>query len=66
MDFYVYNQNVPLGCEKLGTDGKRILRNCTMRKVNNFLRDNKQFINYSVYRFTNFYDNNTFKLVCNK
>lgn len=62
MNFYIYNQNVPLGSEKLGSEGRHILRNCTIRKVKNLLRSVK-YPEYSVYSFTNFYDDKTFKKV---
>jgi len=62
MDFYIYNQNVPLGTEKLGTEGKAILRNCTIKKVFNLLK-NRNYKEYSVYSFTNFYDDSTFKKI---
>jgi hypothetical protein len=60
MDFYIYNQNVPLGTEKLGTEGRAILRNCTIKKVKNLLKARK-YTEYSVYSFTNFYNDSTFK-----
>lgn len=60
MNFYIYDSNVELGTERLGTEGKHVLHNCTMRKVKNIT---KNMQSYSVYSFTNFYDDKTFKLI---
>ena len=61
-NFYLYNESVELGNERCETLGKHIFRNCTIRKVNNFVK-RINYTNYSIYSFTNFYDNSTFKLI---
>lgn len=62
MNYYIYNEAVPLGKETCGTFGKHVRRNCTIRKVKNILKSYK-YKEYSVYSFTNFYDNKTFKKI---
>ena len=61
-NFYLYNESVELGNERCGTLGKHIFRNCTIGKVNNFVK-HINYIEYSIYSFTSFYDNSTFKLI---
>lgn len=63
MYFYAYNTARPLGLEKLGSDGKVIWRDLkTMRGVLNRLR-RLGWTQWSLYTFTNFYDDKTFTLV---
>ncbi len=62
MNFYVYNKNIPLGQEQCGTEGRHVLENCTIRKVTNLI-NRLQYKHYSIYSFTNFYDDKTFKLI---
>lgn len=61
--YYCYNQDVPLGEERLGTLGKMIIRD--LKTLNGVIRRCHRlgWKNFKVYTFTNFYDNRTFKEV---
>jgi phage terminase large subunit-like protein len=66
MNFYCYNQNVELGKEKLGSDGKAIIRDLkTLKGVVNRL-EKYGWKEYRIYSFTNFYDDKTFQLLKTK
>ncbi len=63
-NFYTYIGIMPLGQEGVGTSGRYIDRELkTIRGVvkKNLVR--RKLTSFSVYQFTNFYDNSTFRLV---
>ena len=63
MNYYMYDRDVELGTERLGTLGRHIDKE---HNTPNYLIRTATKFNYSQYRiysFTNFYDDSTFKLV---
>lgn len=61
-NYYVYNTTDELGNEPLGTEKKHIFTNTTLKLVKRVIRT-WGFDKYSIYSFTNFYDDKTFKLI---
>lgn len=64
MQLYAYKGTMPLGQEPLGTEHRTILRNYkTLRGARKFLDKAFKGCEYSLYAFTNFYDDKTFTKV---
>ena len=64
MEFYSYNSTKPLGKEDLGSNGRMITRDLkTLRGVENRIPKSWHKTGYSIYTFTNFYNDDTFRLV---
>lgn len=63
MKFYIYNENVPLGSESLGSQGKMIIEDLKTLKgaINRAKRSG--YTHFRIYTFSNFYDDSTFKEV---
>lgn len=63
MKLYAYNQDVPLGQEHLGTMGRTLSEK--YKTLNGFIRHLKSrgWKTYRVYSYTNFYNDDTFKLL---
>ena len=62
MNFYVYNSVVPLGKESLGSEGKHIWRDLKTLKGAIRRAESYGYTEFSIYSFTNVYDDETFKL----
>lgn len=62
LQLYVYNESVPLGKERLGSEGKHIWRD--LKTVQGAVgRANKLgYVEFSIYKFTNIYDDSTYSL----
>lgn len=63
MNFYAYAGTATLGSEKLGTDGRMLFELKTTPGA--IRRTRRAFAGqpFTLYRFTNFYNNATFRLV---
>jgi len=63
LNYYVYNQIVPLGQESCGTSGKMIIRDLkTLKGVIRRANSVYSKTGFMVYTFTNFYSDSTFTL----
>ena len=61
--FYIYSGHAPLGLEACGTDNKEVWTELKTR-VGAVRRAMKQYPNgFSLYHFTDFYDERTYKMV---
>lgn len=61
-NYYVYNTTDELGNEPLGTEGNHVFTDTTLKLVKRVIKT-WGFNKYSIYSFTNFYDDKTFKLI---
>ena len=60
-NFYTYKGIMPLGQEGLGTSGRYIDRDLkTLRGIVKRNIVNRKLESFTIYQFTNFYDNSTF------
>lgn len=66
MNFYVYNEAVPLGKETLGSFGKHIWRDLKTLRGAIKRAESYGWKEFSIYSFTNIYDDNTFKFLYRK
>jgi len=62
MNYYAYKGNNELGTEPLGTEGRHLLNYKRVSYVIRYLRS-LGYDKFMVYTYSNFYDDNTFKLV---